>query len=829
MADRYWVGGTGTTGDTTKWSNISGGTGGFSVPVYGDNIYIDTNSHLGAPFEIALSATNIYADKLNILTLTFSLSLISKIAAKTIDLTYGVNIQDNKVYFNGNQSFFSIFTPTDISTATFNSVVKLRNFSDVQLQNCILKSNLDLSASISNPVSSFYAYQNFNSNSKNITIRNYNDINFGGASVTSSITVLNNFSNSTIFIDGVRTYVEFINQANDLTKVKYDFTNCELTISSYVNLNSLACQFFHKNGFSLPKITYNIGGLLGSATGPNRLGVYIQDSNIINKSVYIPKLTINLRDNNTTYKGHEHFKFLTDINNIGKIEFNIGELAISCSEQNRVVFDGNNSRIFIQSASLSQVIFTRCNITGFRDLSVSFSASNIGEFTYFGTKNTNIKIPAPRTVYWNAPTGGNFISNSYTSATGGTVTSTWIPFPQDIVKFVDTGLNSSATISFNVGKSLFLGRIDTSERTIPMTFYISLSWASHYINSGFITNSNTLFRGNTSSLFLEMHGTCTLNIVNSLPIKLVFSRNSNIVLTNPLNSSKALEIYSSTVNFNSNDISVTSVLLGTSPSTILNPPVNFVLGGTGTVFQSNTEFPSTNFRVVSTSAATGRDFISTPGSGSARAKLAIKGIYLEGGSASYWARFLGNFTINDLVYNKIGNVNVYLDPTANPLVVNHIKMMGLPNGSITSSLRFSSNSTSLTAILTYAGIDAAASLSFVEFTRIAVEPRKVFQTTNRVFAGTRSSTSPASNGPVYSDKPRITNVNAGADVQSQSSVKLVTNETTLNPQLKSTYKDIPLTSLSLSNTSTYMATFPNYFSNNIKVGTKHELKIIRGT
>ena len=49
MADRYWVGGTGTwnTSSTTNWSETSGGSGGASVPTLADNVIIDSNSGTG--------------------------------------------------------------------------------------------------------------------------------------------------------------------------------------------------------------------------------------------------------------------------------------------------------------------------------------------------------------------------------------------------------------------------------------------------------------------------------------------------------------------------------------------------------------------------------------------------------------------------------------------------------------------------------------------------------------------------------------------------------------------------------------------------------------
>lgn len=46
MANRYWVGGSGTwdSSSTTHWSASSGGAGGASVPVYFDPVYFDSNS-----------------------------------------------------------------------------------------------------------------------------------------------------------------------------------------------------------------------------------------------------------------------------------------------------------------------------------------------------------------------------------------------------------------------------------------------------------------------------------------------------------------------------------------------------------------------------------------------------------------------------------------------------------------------------------------------------------------------------------------------------------------------------------------------------------------
>jgi hypothetical protein len=44
MADRYWVGGSGSWSNTAKWSTTSGGAGGASVPTLADNVIINSAS-----------------------------------------------------------------------------------------------------------------------------------------------------------------------------------------------------------------------------------------------------------------------------------------------------------------------------------------------------------------------------------------------------------------------------------------------------------------------------------------------------------------------------------------------------------------------------------------------------------------------------------------------------------------------------------------------------------------------------------------------------------------------------------------------------------------
>jgi hypothetical protein len=59
MADRYWVGGTGSWNSTAKWSTTSGGASGASVPTATDNAIFDANS--GTAYTVTTSRTTLLA------------------------------------------------------------------------------------------------------------------------------------------------------------------------------------------------------------------------------------------------------------------------------------------------------------------------------------------------------------------------------------------------------------------------------------------------------------------------------------------------------------------------------------------------------------------------------------------------------------------------------------------------------------------------------------------------------------------------------------------------------------------------------------------------
>ena len=132
MADRYWVGGTSATWNTTThWSASSGGPSGASVPTASDNVFFNSSS--GSGFSVTL---NVAATMLNFTcsgcSVTFSGSLAFQISGS-------VSV-DSNVTFNTTSTFtlnatgsvnISIGTSLNTSALVFNAAGTFNLLSDI--------------------------------------------------------------------------------------------------------------------------------------------------------------------------------------------------------------------------------------------------------------------------------------------------------------------------------------------------------------------------------------------------------------------------------------------------------------------------------------------------------------------------------------------------------------------------------------------------------------------------------------------------------------------------------------------------------------------------
>jgi len=90
MANRYWVGNGGSWNDTAHWSNVSGGVGGFSVPVSADDVFFNSSSFTVDDETVALASSASFHD------LTYSPT------KNTTFTTNGYAISANRITFSTN-------------------------------------------------------------------------------------------------------------------------------------------------------------------------------------------------------------------------------------------------------------------------------------------------------------------------------------------------------------------------------------------------------------------------------------------------------------------------------------------------------------------------------------------------------------------------------------------------------------------------------------------------------------------------------------------------------------------------------------------------------
>jgi len=108
MANRYWVGGTGTWDATagTKWATTSGGTGGQAVPTTADNVFFDANSGANT---VTIGSGTAICNALNINAFTGTLAFG----------TNSITISGNSAFmFSGGSGYTLTGTPLCILNST---------------------------------------------------------------------------------------------------------------------------------------------------------------------------------------------------------------------------------------------------------------------------------------------------------------------------------------------------------------------------------------------------------------------------------------------------------------------------------------------------------------------------------------------------------------------------------------------------------------------------------------------------------------------------------------------------------------------------------------
>jgi hypothetical protein len=215
----------------------------------------------------------------------------------------------------------------------------------------------------------------------------------------------------------------------------------------------------------------NSGGA-GGASVPTAVDDVIFDANSGN---FIANVTVAASVNSITYTAAAGFARVVQIALQAPLTANT-LTTIGTTGNNRMLFRGSlaagSSTVSQSGIAHNFTINGAVNISDcdFRDIYVTGSAAPIS-----GTRIGNLRgcsgitFSAPKTVYWNRNAGGNWTDDSWATSEGGTVSTDNFPLAQDTATIVNTGLNTSASVSLGLAIP-YTGTVDMSARSAAMNF-----------------------------------------------------------------------------------------------------------------------------------------------------------------------------------------------------------------------------------------------------------------------------------------------------------------------------------------------------------------------
>jgi len=442
MANRYWVGGTGTWDGTStvNWSASSGGAIGASVPTAADNVFFDVNSNVGTgSFTVTMATTPRLCNDFTASGLDGAMTL----AGTSIGLTVSGSLTFQATNFNINYTGTTTFNATTTGkTVTTNGVA--------------FGGSIDF-----NGVGGGWTLGSALTNTGSITLTN-------GTFDTSSV---NNYSVTASAISSSNSNARTIN-LNASTVTLGSTTSINFTTSTNLTFNAGTSTI----NCSSNSITFNGGSLTYynvAFTSTATTVALITGANTFNNlSVAAPSaigVTVLGFDANQTINGA-----LTTTGTAG------------------------NRRVWIVSGTYGIGFTLTCNSaasltdTDFRDIYVIGTAAPISG-TRIGNRGncSGITFDAAKTVYWNLAGAQNWSANAWATTSAGTPSTDNFPLPQDTATFTNAG-SVTGTITFDSAIT-FKSSVDMSARTTAMTLAFSNStvWYGDWKNGSGTTLSGT--------------------------------------------------------------------------------------------------------------------------------------------------------------------------------------------------------------------------------------------------------------------------------------------------------------------------------------------------
>lgn len=573
MANRYWVGGSGTwdATSTANWSETSGGAGGASAPTSLDDVYFDSGSDAGTNFTVTVG-TGAVCKTLNANTaspLDFTMTLAGSAALSIygslyfpvtrLTITHSVEIR----FLSGTSDNIISTNGVSLGSIRFDNVAgKWVLGGNLSCSGTIILANgwIDTSSS------------SYNLSSSQIVSQNYSASSYRRLTLNSSIFSAQGFSNN--FIEGVN----FIFEPGTST--------ARFSGGGILGIGAIS------NWYNLELISLHYGiAFVGAPalTTAHRVTFFGPGDSRAVLWEGIPDINTNYLTFKDSAAGHRHVRLNGNItvNELFKTE--------STNGSNRWAIEssvtGVNRTITAKAVELTDVDFK--NITAAGE-SGTWSGTRIGN----AGGNVNINFTPPKTVYWNRPTGGAWNSLAWATTSGGTPSLELVPLPQDTAIIEDTGLNSGATISIY---SWNTPNINAASRTLPFRFSIAntQAYGSNRYNPEFcgdllLNNNCTL--ADTGSIYLRGLSTQNVSLPSSFSNAIVVDKlNSAVNFSNSFTTTGSFTLTSGIVNFLSNASVLTFTSSNTNARTLNIGANNLTISGTP--WNTNT---STNLTLLGT-------------------------------------------------------------------------------------------------------------------------------------------------------------------------------------------------------------------------------------
>ena len=562
MADRYWVGGTGTWDGTStaNWSASSGGASGASVPTAADNVFFDAGSDAGGIFTVTMATTPRLCNDFTASGLDFTMTL----AGTSIGLTV-----------SGSLTFPATnFTRTYTGITTFNATTTGKT---ITTNGVAFGANVTL-----NGVGGAWTLGSaFSCGTSTLSLTNGTfDTSASNYAVTAGLFSSSNSNIRTINLNGSTITLSGSSFGWTMT------TSTNATVNagtSTIQLSDSSAPVFNGGGLTY----YNVSFTNTAATSGSRS---ITGANTFN----------NLTFSTIASAGTNGIRILAD-------QIINGTLTASGSSGNRrMYFNSGTSPPIGTTRTLTCASIAAMSDVDFRDITIAGAHGTLS-----GTRlgdcggNSNITFVAGKTVYWNLAVGGNWNTNGWAASSGGAVATTNYPLPQDIAVIENTGLNTSATIS--VGTEANIGTFDASTRTNAMTFNISAF--SPRIYGDFLLGSSSIVITaiSTGILYFNNRSIKTVNSGGStfnVEVHVDSPGGGIQLITNNLTVSSTQEVFLRTGTLDLNNLTLTTPKFSSS----FSDTRAVAFGATGSIILNNTTAGADNLDIAT---ATGFTFTGT--------------------------------------------------------------------------------------------------------------------------------------------------------------------------------------------------------------------------